>query len=709
MSAITPNIDTIRAPRTDRLTIIGSGSVAKSILLASALAGPRLPIRVLCRSTRGAELVRCYLNDLPPLDVDVALSAELPDLSGELVVLAAGRRTEGYARRSKKEELYAENAATISTWLDRLQDSIVVVTTNPSTRITKYLIEQGVEAYGAGVENDQLRFLRHSAGVAPDQFLIGGHNFFDLIIGHRQVPSSQDLPFSLTEYKSIIGRQDAARTLFSARTGRFLDYDWESLSAVNESVHPAYRWYARQRIHSKFSGTAISGAIGVLDIVATILQLPVRSEFVTVELPVNIPGVIDDCVMGWPIYSRSRKPLALWFDEADLSKLREVAGRYRIAAREVARPEDRFLLATPFGAGIELCWRAEDAYAFHSLYLSNLMSVARVRQGARSSLGRIVVRNERAFFDEAVGRAGAICWQTVPQHRSRNPAEHADLQIAHIGDMRAVKFPGGGVGLVDDRQRHIDFHCDDIAVARHELRRIIRDEMAVPLMLEAGCRLLHAGFIEYEGAKVLIVGRSGSGKTTLALALLGDDEGAKYGSAERTLVWVEGGRLVALGVPESITVFPGNLRDTVQFGALVDEGGEENDWARESKQRLQQFEIVRRTGTSMIPGQGKVDLVVEVNYDDQDDLVERIGARMAPATLEDVLAKNDLSRVDRVRLAWLDWFNHEAGAEFYRELNAMPAKPPAFRVSWRQREALMDVVLNLVARMRIGRPAPAAQ
>ena len=160
MSAVTPNIDTIRAPRADRLTIIGSGGVARSILLVSSLLGPQLPITVLSRSERGAELVRCFLNDLPPVDVDVVVSREIPDLAGELVVLAAGRRTEDYARRSKKEELYDENAATIGNWIGRLRGSTVIVTTNPSTRITKYLVEHGIEAYGAGVENDQLRFSR---------------------------------------------------------------------------------------------------------------------------------------------------------------------------------------------------------------------------------------------------------------------------------------------------------------------------------------------------------------------------------------------------------------------------------------------------------------------------------------------------------------------------------------------------------------------
>jgi hypothetical protein len=639
------------------------------------------------------------------VDVEVVVSKEIPDLAGQLVILAAGRRTEGYSRRSKKEQLYAENAATTRNWIDRLRNSTVIVTTNPSTQVTKCLIENGIEAYGAGVQNDQLRFSRRYGNVAPDQFLVGGHNFFDLVIGHREAPSSTDLPFSLSDYKSIIGRQDATRKLLNVRTGRLLDYDWESLSAINESLLPAYRWYARQRIHSKFGSTAISCAIGVLDIAATILQLPVRSEFVTVELPVNLPGIANDCVIGWPINARSRKPLALLFNEPDFNKLKEVASRYGITKGDLEPSADRFMLSTPSGAGIELCWRAEEAYPYHSLYLSNLMTATRLRGGSGSGLGKIVVRNERTFFDSMIGKAAPIEWRTVPQHRGRNAVEHTDLLVASIDGKRAVQFPGGAVGIVDDTNRRIDFFCEDISVSRHELRRIMRDEIAIPLMLEAGCRLLHAGFIECEEIKILIIGPSGSGKTTLALSLLGDSESAKYGSAERTLVWVDGGRLVALGVPESTTVFPGNLRGTEQFSDLVGECVQENDWVRASKQRLQQFEIVERTGTAMIPGWGSVDLVVEVNYDGEDDLVRTIGARLEPATLDHVLRRNDLSCRDKVRIPWLDWFGGEAGTKFYRELASMPASPSAFRVSWCRGQALMDVVLNLVARMRIGRPA----
>ena len=319
------------------------------------------------------------------------------------------------------------------------------------------------------------------------------------------------------------------------------------------------------------------------------------------------------------------------------------------------------------------------------------------------------MRDSRSFFDDVAGKAAPAAWRSVPQHRGRNAAEHTDLQIADIDGRRAVKLPGGALAVVDDRQRRIDFFSGDVAVCWHELRRIMRDEIAVPLMLEAGCRLFHAGFIEYEGVKILIIGPSGSGKTTLAFTLLGDSETAKYGSAERTLVWIDGERLVALGVPESITVFPGNLRGTEPFGDLVGACHKENDWARESKQRLQQFEIVERTGTAVIPGQSGVDLVVEVRYDKQDEFIRKAGASVAPVALEDVLLKNDLSCNDAVRLPWLNWFSREPGEAFYRELGAMAKRPAAVQVSWCRGEALMDAVLNLAARMRIGRPAVTVQ
>lgn len=709
MYKISPNIDTIGSAASSCITIVGAGHVAQSILLLASLLDSKLAFRVICHTERSAELLRCFINDLPRLSVSIETAEVVPDLSGELVVLAVGIRTERYARRAKKEQLYRHNVQLISACLEQLKSSRVIVVTNPSTRITKFLVENGIEAYGVGVGNDQARFENQLREPQSGHFLVGGHNFYDLVIGSNGVTLPKDQPFSHDDYKKIVEQQDSCHVLFNQRTRSIFDYDWERLSEINDAFPSMYRWYARQRIHTKYHATTISCATSVLNIACMLLGVPTRSETVTVELPLNLPGLEADCVLGWPLRSASRTPIELYFNEQGLNRLQAVAGRYAIKSQvELIGAQDQFRFVTPFDTAISVFWDAGFAYEFHSKFMKHLVSVERLRSMNVPDQASIAVRRDGRFFEEAVEQGvrnldGDLVWEKVPQHRGRNVQEHTDLLIARIGRKRAVRFPSGeAVALIDDDRRHVDFFSKDKAAVFHELRRIIRDEIALPMMVSAGCRICHAGIVEFEGLNILILGKSGGGKTTLALKLLCDDRNSKYGTAERTLVWLSGSQFMALGVPESITIFPGNLRGASAFADLIGDRESSADWSRDSKLRLQQDEIVNRTGTALIQGPVAVDLVVEVSYMPESD-DKPAAVRTTSSNLERMLRENDLTANDTVRLEWLDWFPRQMDERFYKAIWTLPKLPEVARIEWHDEDALKEAVIDLVARMKMGR------
>ena len=98
MQVIEPRTYSLPALPGARVTVLGAGDVTKSLLISTALLRPDLPIRVIARTARSAELVRLFLNDLPRIAVEVLETPHVPDLSNELVVLAIGERTARYSK-----------------------------------------------------------------------------------------------------------------------------------------------------------------------------------------------------------------------------------------------------------------------------------------------------------------------------------------------------------------------------------------------------------------------------------------------------------------------------------------------------------------------------------------------------------------------------------------------------------------------------------
>lgn len=681
-----------------RVTVLGAGDVTKSLLISTALLRPDLPIRVIARTARSAELVRLFLNDLPRIAVEVLETPHVPDLSNELVVLAIGERTARYSKRSKKESLYAKNEALVAKLLPQLRNSVAIVVTNPSTAITRYLVQNGVQAYGIGVANDQLRFSNQTDAVTPNHYLVGAHNFHELVLGsrHSKLPSRFD--FSHQDYKDILQRQDTKRFSRANLPYSVLDFDWPELEKANASLPPEYRWYARQRIHSKFHRTAMSCSLAVLNTVCFLTRRqPLYNNF-SLEMPVYLPGQDCDTVLGWPIDGASMRPLEVTFDAGDYEKLVGLAQRYRLRTNTEAGPN--FYLHTPFGDRVSITGRPSSVHEFFRTRLAHLFSIGTTPGRSDQHIATITIEESRKSLDEVAAGSSDSSWTVIPQHRGKNPQEHTDIRVLSLGTRRVVRFPhDDAIAVIDDPKRTVSIYCASEDVLFHELRRLVRDEIGVPSIISRGARILHAGLVSFKGVNLLVVGPSGGGKTTAVLGLLSNDRTSGYGAAERTMVWVAGSRMLALGVPESVTVYPGTLRQIPEFAMLAQTTPPEELWRAGHKTRLQLHDIVDRSGAAAIQREVAIDIIVEVNYDASvtaavsSQIVDQEGRRK-------VLLRNDLTENDPVRLPWLGWIPKSYSREVYAFAES-PSAVDMHVLHWQDYEALRSALIDIIARKKL--------
>jgi hypothetical protein len=160
---------------------------------------------------------------------------------------------------------------------------------------------------------------------------------------------------------------------------------------------------------------------------------------------------------------------------------------------------------------------------------------------------------------------------------------------------------------------------------------------------------------------------------------------------------------MALGIPESLTVFPGTLASIPSFSDKVLSVPESTYWLREHKIRLQQEEIVQRSGSKLLQGAVSVDIILELIFDPESEDVRKFGAITVPAETEQIMRAHDLTFDDAVRLPWLNWFKRVPRNDFYRDLSECRELPGVFRVSWSDARALKDCVIGLVARKTLSR------
>jgi hypothetical protein len=702
MQAVQPYSYTLPEVKERRIVLLGAGNVAKSILAVSALKSLSLSFRVLCRSDRAAELTRAFLIDLPPIDVQVEVAPEVPNLSGEIVVLALGARAAARSRRTTKEALYESNKRLVETLIPSIRDSVVIVLTNPCTRITQLLVQNGIGAFGIGVANDQKRFTASTHQSQDDVYLVGAHNFYDLVFGLDHRRNASDCLFGRDDYRRIVNSQDhvLARRLFSWPPWQ---YDFRKLAATNEGFPSEYRWYARQRIHSKFHQAAFSGATAALDAVMVLVGKPIGGRSVTLESRLFFQEFDGDSVVGWPFAADSREPMLLMFSGAAFAKLGTVCRSYGIdvAGGEGCPGEapDVLYLSTPFGDSIAIHGNPGRIHRFFDGNMKHLMAIGRSRRPTEQPIGSIFIESDRSFFDAWLANVGGdMGWEVLPQHRGGNLAEHSNVEALRAGRTRAVKLPvGDTVALVDDERKELRIHSSDDSALDHELRRIVRDEIGLPLFVARGCRIVHGGLVCVGKHNILVLAQAGGGKTTFVLTMLCDLSNVRYGSSERTVVWVEDGSLKALGVPESITASAGTLASFAEFQDLVRGVDEAAHWRREAEVRVQQADIISRTGSCAVQGISKVDVVVEVTRSES-----RFGEHGPVQRIHDswdrrmLYSHSDLTNCDDVRPHWLRWIGAGDGHPTFDDLVGITDSISYYRISWSSVESIRGAIRELL-------------
>lgn len=698
MNALKPLTYSLPLFENKNITILGAGNVTKSLLLTASLLRPNIKFRVIARSSRSAELIREYLNDLPRLQVEVVTFNEVPDLTNELVVLTIGERTAKFSKKTKKESLQQKNQSLISGLLSQLKSATVIVVTNPSTAITRFLTENGIQAYGVGVANDQLRFNNQAGDNLNNHYFVGGHNFHDLTLGSKHSKIRNNFPFSHEDYKDILRKQDKKVVSLKNMPFSVLDYNWDELERTNAAFPPEYRWYARQRIHSKFHDTTISCALAILNTICFFTKKePVYNNF-SLEMPLYLDGSKRDTVLGWPIDGATMQPLELTFDDPEYQKLLKTSKKY-----EVNQPDDKnpiFYLTSPFGDTVALTGNPAVVHNFYRERLFPLFSISSTIGKNKKLLTQIVLSESRRHIEEAAIGQNDEDWKSVPQHRGKNPQEFTDLQILHLRDNRIVKFPdGNAIGLFDEVNKKIELYFSQTQTLHHELRRLIRDEIGIPCLISRGARVLHAGVVQVNEISILILGESGGGKTTAILSLLCADLNTNYGSSERTMVWISNNNISAIGIPESITVFPGTLSQIAEFKGLAKNINVSDAWDQKNKIRLQQSDIIQISNCNAITRETKIDLIIEVGFDKNmgaatSELVNHSNEKKA------LFFRNDITEMDPVRISWLDWFPKTYNKELYNFLKS-DQMPEVHSVKWGNQNALRETLINIIARKKL--------
>lgn len=683
-----------------RIIILGAGNVTKSLLLVASLLRPNLKFKVIARSNRSAELIRQFLNDLPKIDVVVVYHPIVPDLSNQLVVLTIGKRTAKFSRRNKKKHLYKKNQELVKTIIPQLSSSVVIVVTNPSTAITKFLTEEGINAYGIGVANDQLRFNNQTGENLSNNYFVGAHNFHELIIGSRHSIDRTKFLFTHADYKKILAKQDKKIISKKNLPHSLLDFKWSTLEKVNSGFPPEYRWYARQRIHSKFHDTSISCSLATLNTICFFQKkVPLYNNF-SLEMPLYLTSLNYDTVIGWPIDGESMLPLELTFDYPEMEKLETIASKYKL--NQSNGKLSTLFFKSPFGDYISIT--AINQNLIHSFFqkrLAHLFSISRILSNKNKLLARIIILENQKLIDDVINNTEQKNWITIPQHRGKNPQEHTNLEILTVNDQsRVIKFPHeNSFCLIEDEKQEISFYTENIENLFHEMRRVIRDEIAVPTLVSRGARILHAGILNFKGLTILIIGPSGGGKTTAVLSLISTDKHSKYGSSERTLIWTKDEKIMGLGIPESVTVFPGTLKNIPEFQEYAYEIKQEDLWNRRNKSRLQMDEILNRTNTNAIQYQTSIDLIIEVEYDK--NIKEAVTAKITDyQERKRTMFRNDLTEKDSVRLPWLNWYSKNYNNELYTFINN-ELEIDIYSIKWSNAHSLHSEIIDIIAKKKL--------
>jgi hypothetical protein len=679
------------------ISVLGAGRVTRALMTTAALTGAKERFRIWARSERSGELMRIHLADLPKPDVEVVVSPTPSVDQRGVVILAHGARTSRFSRQKSKQALFDRNLAMIVRDIGMLRNRVVLVLTNPTASIVAALVRQGIHAYGVGVFNDQLRF---ENDAPPDLRLVGAHNPFELSWGSLSgEPPGEEYSFSRSQYAALLNRQDRFRLMLHTRgiagrlAGGVADRAWNDIAALHDGTPPARRWYARQRLASRYLENGIAAARATLYAARFFRGTPLDRADVTLEAPLVMPGYDGAILLGWPFDAVTRLPRPLAFTADGAGELRRRAGPYGLPELD---HEEAISLSTGGGIGI-VCGGQGAASLWRDAF-----PVAMPGPDRPEPAIRVALSDDPAALTATVDLAGKET-ERIAQHRGKNPFEHRDLLATDLGDgRRFISFERhGGAAVVNDARRRIDLAAVGKGDLRDEFRKLLRDQIAVPSWLAAGAAVLHAGLLRLEGATLLLVGGSGAGKTTGVLNALSLSAGA-YGASERVLVFRGRDGVCALGVPESLTVFPGSLRGLDAFSDLLTGREPASDWLRDAKLRLDRDETLRRLRVEQIGAPTTIDAVVDLDYRADAGAPALASPLTVPEERLAVLTGNDLTDADDVRASWLGWFETQRDPGLFPALGGGAA--PVFRIAWQDGAALGRLLVSTAGQIASGIP-----
>jgi hypothetical protein len=320
LDIINPHLETplVEIERASVGIIGGAGRVTRSLLTKFNHKYRDPSVKVYVPDDKSWGSLEAFVSDLGREKVEITRTLKVAS-DCETVVFCAGVSTQNLKGSNNKQGLLQENEKLASSLLStRMACKVIIVVTNPCTSMTSIVQAiTGKPAYGIGVENDNIRYQR--SFQKEGTLLTGAHNFTEIISGYITNADSSEPPmFNKIIYKNITEAQDAL----------LAKGEIEGVMNHISTLPGEHRWYAVQRVHSKWNDATNSCAeaiINVVDLLSGKATAPV-----ILETTIRFPDSADVFLLGWPINPNTRNPVALFFTKGQLQQLEEVKQKYKI-------------------------------------------------------------------------------------------------------------------------------------------------------------------------------------------------------------------------------------------------------------------------------------------------------------------------------------------------------------------------------------------
>ena len=234
--------------------IAGQSKVGISLL--PFLRNLNVSIKVYARHDFDYSRMQALRQDLCEASIEITKSLE--DIrSLDCVIVLAGARTS--RAMATKESLYELNIKALTPYMSYLDEKVVILATNPCTKIGCYLAKNlNSDILAVGIQND---FRRAKFRNPACQYVIGAHNIYEQI--HFDV--SGKILFdgfkSKSKYRFLREKQNK---LISEENYNQIVLDLENFDPM--------QWWLTQRFHSQYGLSAYSCAESIVDLIEFLIK-----------------------------------------------------------------------------------------------------------------------------------------------------------------------------------------------------------------------------------------------------------------------------------------------------------------------------------------------------------------------------------------------------------------------------------------------------